>query len=65
MKTTPDLERVFPLSGGSELRPSLRPPRLTSLVKTAPGVVLVNRVFLRPWDGRRAGAGGLALPRAV
>ena len=64
MKTTPDLERVFPLSGGSELRPSLRPPRLTALVKTAPGVVMFNRVFNRTWTGRRAGAATL-LTRAV
>ncbi len=65
MKNNPDLERVFPLSGGSAQRPTLRPPRLATLVKIVPGVVLINRAFVHPWSGRRAGVGDLALTRTV
>ncbi|MSU49975.1 MAG: hypothetical protein EXS37_12965 [Opitutus sp.] len=61
MKTTPDLDRVFPLSGGSSERPALRAPRLPSLIKNLPGIVTGHRAFLRPWTVRRASAGGMPL----
>ncbi len=56
MNTPPDLDRVFPLSGGSALRPALRPPRLSTLVKATPGVMMGNRALLRAWAARRARA---------
>lgn len=58
MKTTPELDRVFPLSGGSTERPALRAPRLGSLVRptTSPGAVMGNRAFMRTWAARRAAA---------
>lgn len=56
MNSRPPLERTFPLSGGSEPRPTLRPPRLPVAVPEPPGVVLSNRAFLRAWAERRAPA---------
>jgi hypothetical protein len=61
MNTNPSLDRTFPLSGGSEPRPSLRPPRLPALVTANPGVVWGNCAFLRAWAARRLQAAS-ALP---
>ena len=65
MKNTPDLERVFPLSGGSSERPSLRAPRLPLLVKSIPGVVMGNRAFIRTWAARRANSRPLTIGSAA
>lgn len=62
MNPTPDLDRVFPLSGGSSERARLRAPRLSLLVKSMPGVVLGHSAFLRTCVGRRALAQGAELP---
>jgi hypothetical protein len=53
-------ECAFPLSGGTMDRPALRAPRLASLVKPTPGVVMGNRAFLRAWAARRAVAASAA-----
>ena len=57
MNPTPDLDRVFPLSGGSSERPALRAPRLSSLVKGVPGIVMVHRAYIRTWTVRRMKSG--------
>jgi hypothetical protein len=54
MNITPQLDRVFPLSGGSSERPALRAPRLGSLVRPSSGLVMGNRAFMRAWAARRA-----------
>lgn len=54
MNPAPDLDHVFPLSGGSAFRPPLRAPALTALIRTTPGVVLGQSAFLRAWSVRRA-----------
>ena len=54
MNPNPDLERVFPLSGGSAERVSIRPPRIITATNLVPGFVMGNRAFMRTWAGRRA-----------
>ena len=68
MNPHPALDRTFPLSGGSEPRPALRPPRLAALVAATPalaaapsGLVLGNRAFLRAWAVRRLDASAAPL----
>ena len=54
MNSTSDLERVFPLSGGSAPRPALRPPRLGASVGATPEAIMANRAYIRAWAMRRA-----------
>lgn len=56
MNSTPDLERVFPLSGGMAPRPRLRPPRLPAAPAQPHSVPLSNGALLRAWAARRAQA---------
>lgn len=68
MNSTPQLDRVFPLSGGSAERPALRAPRLGTLVRPNVGLVMGNRAFLRTWAARRAAAAAVpreALPKEI
>lgn len=64
MQPTPQLDRVFPLCGGSSERARLRAPRLPLLVKPTPGGVLGHRAFMRAWAARRAArsTGNLPVP---
>ena len=54
MNPNPDLERVFPLSGGSTERVALHAPRIIATTQAIPGFVMGNRAFMRTWAGRRA-----------
>jgi hypothetical protein len=54
MNPTPELDRVFPLSGGSEERARLRAPRVLTGINLTPGGVLGHRAFMRAWAARRA-----------
>jgi hypothetical protein len=56
MNTTPDLDRVFPLSTNSTEYPALHAPDLATLVRPAHSLVMGNRAFLRSWAARRAAA---------
>lgn len=52
--TTPNPERVFPLSTGSFQRPPLRAPQLSVSPWAVSGHVLGHRAFMRAWAARRA-----------
>jgi hypothetical protein len=65
MQTTPELDRVFPLSGGSAERARLRPPQLALLINSTPGNVLGHRAFMRAWAARRAALAAAASARAT
>lgn len=52
--TTPDLDRVFPLCGGSSERARLRAPRLFLGSHVTPRLVMGHGAFLRALNGRRA-----------
>lgn len=54
MNTHPESDRVFPLSGGSPERPSLRPPRLTVHPRFGNAPLQGHRAFIRAWAARRA-----------
>ena len=52
---------IFPLSGGSDPRPSLRPPRLTALVAPAPEIAFGAESLHRSWaEHRERGAASSA-----
>jgi hypothetical protein len=66
MNPMPELERVFPLSGGSPERMPLRAPCLSSGVAHLPRMVMANRAVLRAWAARRAAwAAGPALAHTL
>ena len=54
MNPTPELERIFPLCGGSSEPPRLRAPRVLPSITVTPGIVLGHRAFLRTWAARRS-----------
>ena len=54
MNPTPELDRIFPLCGGSSEPPRLRAPRVLPNITVTPGIVLGNRAFMRTWAARRA-----------
>jgi hypothetical protein len=54
MNPITQLDRVFPLSGGSAPRPALRPPRLGGIATVTPEAIMANRAFIRAWAFRRA-----------
>ncbi len=54
MNLHPDVEHVFPLSGGSFERPTLRPPRIFAHPRQTVGPVMTHRAFVRAWAARRA-----------
>jgi hypothetical protein len=54
MNPTPDLERVFPLCGGSPEPARLRAPLVLPSITIIPGSVMGNRAFMRRWAARRA-----------
>jgi hypothetical protein len=54
MNPTSNLEREFPLSGGSTERQRLRAPRLFPGINVTGCGVLGNAAFMRAWAARRA-----------
>jgi hypothetical protein len=56
MNPTPDLDRVFPLSGGSAQPPRLRAPNALPAFGGATSFVMGNRAFMRTWAARRIAA---------
>ena len=54
MKSMNELDRVFPLSGGSSERPALHAPRLAASIPAQPGIVLDHSALMRAWAARRA-----------
>jgi hypothetical protein len=56
MNPTPDLDRVFPLSGGSAEPARLRAPHVLATINVTPALVMGNRAFMRAWAARRLAA---------
>ena len=56
MNPTPELDRVFPLSGGSAEPARLRAPRVLASINVTPSLVMGNRAFMRAWAARRIAA---------